>query len=236
MKKIIALLLVAVMCFALSSCFGDEAAEDIAGKWQSLDGNIYEFFADGTVKRGGETLNWWFDKSTKKYCISDGDMTHSFALKLYESRRFFTIEEEHFYAAETFNMVYWGFMSEKVASLTDSKTELIPGKKYVAANGTQFVFEGCEIITRDSVSSFALYFSCVDGIKLGKAEYEATFSKLSSFKLNEFSDKADGDTLCFVGGDLDMEDVKNDKNYFGILSFTVNGSECYVQVQQFFEE
>ena len=235
MKKILALLLVAVMCFPLVACFGDDSTEDIVGKWQSLDGGILEFFEDGTVTRGGEVLNWWYDKEFGKYFVSDGDTKDSFTLKLFESRRFFTLDDEIFYSADTFNMVYWGFMQEKIASLTEGKTELVVGEAYTTSDGVEFVVEKVELTSHESGYAFNIYINHIPSIRVGNGDYEATYSGWVTFDITEDSGKTVGDTHCYSGGSLDMEDLKNDKNYFGILSLTINDSECYIQIQSFFE-
>ncbi len=235
MKKIFALLLAAVMCLSLSACFVKNNDKEILGKWQSLDGGILEFFEDGTVNRRGDVLNWWYDKDTEKYFISDGDDTASFKIKFFESRHFFTIDGEHFYSADTFNMVYWGFMQEKIASLTEGKTELVSGGTYTTADGVKFVLEKVEISHSESNHAFDLYITHTADIKIEQANYEATFSGWKSIDFAKVDSKTAGDTYCYSGGDLDMEDIENDKNYFGILSLTINGSECYVDINTFFK-
>lgn len=71
MKKIIALLLVAVMCFAFVACGGESAKKEIVGKWKIDDGPwTMTFNEDGTGEDpDGENLTWKYNTETKKYDV-----------------------------------------------------------------------------------------------------------------------------------------------------------------------
>ena len=70
MKKLIALLLVAVMCFAFVACGGSKENK-IVGEWKIDDGPwTMKFNEDGTGEDpDGENLTWKYNTETKKYDV-----------------------------------------------------------------------------------------------------------------------------------------------------------------------
>ena len=86
MKKIIALLLVAVMCFALVACNNnsdsnsdvEKAKAEILGEWKTseLGGVSFTFNEDGTGTYSDKPMKWKFDEELTSYiiCESSGQM------------------------------------------------------------------------------------------------------------------------------------------------------------------
>ena len=73
MKKIFALLLVAVMCLSLVACGGGSgsAKKEIVGEWKIDDGPWTLIFnEDGTGEDpDGESLTWEYNSETEKYDV-----------------------------------------------------------------------------------------------------------------------------------------------------------------------
>jgi len=73
MKKLIAILLVAVMCLSLVACGGNNASagKAIVGEWKDANGNTLIFNNDGTgVDAGGDAFKWRYDSELECYDIS----------------------------------------------------------------------------------------------------------------------------------------------------------------------
>ncbi len=77
MKKIIALVLLTVMCFSLVAC-GNKAEKEIVGKWESSNGNIsFTFNEDGTgTTESNGQIQWKYDSKLSSYivCEPNGQM------------------------------------------------------------------------------------------------------------------------------------------------------------------
>ena len=74
MKKIIALLLLAVMCFSLVAC-GNKAEKEIVGTWKPSEESIlanytFVFNEDGTGTVNDGEMTWKYDDSLSCYIIA----------------------------------------------------------------------------------------------------------------------------------------------------------------------
>ena len=78
MKKIIALLLVAVMCFAIAACGGESAKKEIIGTWETTEmgGISFTFNEDGTGTYSDKPMKWKYDNELSSYiiCEASGQM------------------------------------------------------------------------------------------------------------------------------------------------------------------
>lgn len=82
-KKIIAILLVAVMCLSLVACGGgsSDAEKALVGQWQSLgDGDIIEFKEGGTGVWYEQSFEWDYEKADQKYSMTVIGMTVTFEI------------------------------------------------------------------------------------------------------------------------------------------------------------
>ena len=81
MKKIIALLLLAVMCLSFVAC-GNEAKKEIVGTWVTKDQDkSFTFNEDGSGifdNRSSYEIRWKYDEELFRYifCNPDGDVGH----------------------------------------------------------------------------------------------------------------------------------------------------------------
>ena len=83
MKKLIAILLAAVMCLSLVACDGGSASAEKAlmGQWQSLeDGDIIEFKENGELVWLEQTFEWDYEKADQKYSMTVMGMTVTFEI------------------------------------------------------------------------------------------------------------------------------------------------------------
>ena len=76
MKKMVAMLLIAVICLGLVACGGPkevDPATAIVGKWQDADGKIMQFDANhgGTVVAGGMelTCSWQYMEADGNFLV-----------------------------------------------------------------------------------------------------------------------------------------------------------------------
>ena len=79
MKKLIALLLVAVMCFACVACSSgnnsdnESARKEITGTWETteMSGISFTFNEDGTGTYSGKPMKWKYDSELSSYIICE---------------------------------------------------------------------------------------------------------------------------------------------------------------------
>ena len=84
------------------------------------------------------------------------------------------------------------------------------------------------------IGSFTLYITSESEIDIGDTDYN-TPGRYSGFGLASQSYSSEGNTYCFSGGFEEMADLKADQDEeFGILTFNVNDSAYYIQIQTFF--
>lgn len=106
MKKLIALLLAAVMCLSLVACGGGNnasAEKAIVGEWKTLDGGVTTFNEDGTgTAPYGGAFSWKYDTETEWYMMSLEGMTFSCEIKNEDGIRFISIEGEKYYHADDY--------------------------------------------------------------------------------------------------------------------------------------
>lgn len=74
MKRILLMLLVAVMCLSLAACSGGSAKKEIVGEWKSIEGFNFIFHEDGTGElqnRGSSSkFTWKYDKELSVYVVA----------------------------------------------------------------------------------------------------------------------------------------------------------------------
>ena len=97
MKKILALLLIVVMCLAVVSCnSGNNPNKDILGEWVSVDeeGEYVKFFEDGTgeFKADGMMFDfeWEYDTENKNYRANIASRRFTFKTKTEEGITYLT--------------------------------------------------------------------------------------------------------------------------------------------------
>ena len=237
MKKLIALLLIGVLCLSLVAC-GDGAEEatapkSILGAWKDAKSyDILVFSADGKITRGDETLDWWYDEGAERYGLSYYGLTYTFVIETDENGRFFAIEGVHYYYVENYNAE--AMEAEKIASITEGKTELVVGNSYTSQNGIAFTFDRAEITGEDTDCMFNLYLIHEGSLDMGQADYES-FTHWSRFGgLAHQPNGSEGTTHRYAGGFEEMADLQKDREEYGFLCFTIDGAEYYVSIKAFF--
>lgn len=235
MKKLIAFLLVAVMCLSLVACDGGKssAEKEILGAWKR-EGNydVLVFSDDGKITRGDEEMDWWYDKEAERYSLSYYGMTYTFVIEEDENGRFFAVDGMNYYYVENYNAE--AMEAEKIASITEGKTELVVGNSYTSANGIAFTFDKAEITGEDTDCQFNLYLTYEGDLDVGQGDYES-FTHWSGFGLGEQSNGSEGNTHRYTGGFEKMANLEKDREEYGFLCFTIDGAEYFVSIDAFFE-
>lgn len=121
MKKALSLLLALVLCLSLCACGNDSITEPsdtnpptesgsrtedaIVGAWNIGEGyyDVFLFYKDGTVKRGDEEYEWWYDKETEKYCFFALGISFTVVIEEDENGRFFNAGGERFSYIENYD-------------------------------------------------------------------------------------------------------------------------------------
>lgn len=257
MKKLLALLLAAVMCLSLVACGGEtdapstneggvtdapstnegngnssNAEKAIIGAWNMGEYDVFVFSEDGKVARGDEEYDWWYDKETERYFLSVNGVTLSFVIEEDENGRFFDVDGERLYYLENYDPE--AMEAEKIAGIVEGKTELIVGNSYTSENGVTFTLDKAEITGEETECMFNLYFTYEGSLDLGQADYES-FTHWSSFGLAHQTNGSEGNTHRHAGGFEEMADLEKDREEYGFLCFTINGAEYFVSIDTFFE-
>ena len=98
MKKLIAIILVAVMCLSLVACGGGskDAEKALVGEWRGFYDSEYlcsmHFYEDGTCVEGEYACEWEYDKNNEryKYTIHFEGMTVGFNIETKDGVRTLT--------------------------------------------------------------------------------------------------------------------------------------------------
>ena len=234
MKKLIALLLTAVMCMSLAACGGNGASAEKAmiGAWNMGEYDVFVFSEDGKVARGDEEYDWWYDKETERYFLSIDGITLSFVIEEDENGRFFDVDGERLYYFENYDPA--ALEAEYIVSLTEGKTELVVGNTYTTESGVEFTFEKAEIAGEDTDCKFNLYLTYEGYLDIEQGDYES-FSGWHGFGWGRPADEEEGNTHRYIGPSMEMSRLEKDREKYGILSFTIEGTAYYVSINTFFE-
>ncbi|MBE6654857.1 MAG: hypothetical protein E7608_05305 [Ruminococcaceae bacterium] len=151
MKKLIALLLVAIMCLSLVACGSvneTSGKKAIVGEWKATDGNILCFNNDGTGNLSDSEFQWTYNKELNMYTI------HlmfgiNFSLQHENDIRYFEVMGKQFYHADDYEK---GAKAEEEAaqneinSYIEGRTKIEIGKSYDYAEGVTIEFLGATIV------------------------------------------------------------------------------------------
>lgn len=105
MKKLIAIILVAVMCLSLVACGGgsQDAEKAIVGEWKALSGFSMTFNEDGTgIAPFGGDFEWRYDAEKDWYDVSCMGMSFSMIIKTENDIRYINVEGENYYHADDY--------------------------------------------------------------------------------------------------------------------------------------
>ncbi|MBE6636859.1 MAG: hypothetical protein E7618_03530 [Ruminococcaceae bacterium] len=239
MKKLLALLLAAVMCFSLVACGGNGASAEkaVLGAWNKEGGyDICLFSDDGKVARGNEQYEWWYDKGAERYCMSCYGLTYTFVIEEDETGRFFSVEGIRYYYIENYDpeKLKAEYIQKQIVSLTEGKTELVVGNTYTTANGAEFTFEKAEI-TGETDCFFNLYITSEEQLRCDKEAYHY-FGGRSSFGIGSQSEGNEGKTRRYAGCSFkSLSELEAHKDQYGFLCFTIDETAYYVAINTFFE-
>ena len=235
MKKAFSLILALVLCLSLCACDTPSGAEKaVIGAW-IMDGeyDVFVFSEDGkVVVRETEEYDWWYDKDAGRYCISFYGLTYTFVIEENEKGRYFDVDGERLYYVENYDPE--AMEAEKIASIKEGKTELIVGNSYTSENGVIFTFDKAEITGEETDCLFNPYFTHDGSLDLGQADYES-FTHWSGFGLAHQPNGSEGSTHRYAGGFEEMANLQKDREKYGFLCFTIDGTEYFVSIDAFFE-
>lgn len=186
MKKLVALLLVAVMCLSLVACGGENETtktsndsitekdntnqsskketsgkDAIIGEWKATDGTAFVFEKGGTAQFNGKEITWKYDKELKCYVLAL-KVTMSVNIEIENDIRFFQIMDTRYYDIDDYEK---GAELEKQAAMeelngyTEGKTKIEAGKSYDLGNGVMFEFLGASIMDNKDVCINASFTS-----------------------------------------------------------------------------
>ena len=260
MKKLLALLLAAVMCLSLAACGGgtpntndnsdtqqseqsggeninNSTEKAVIGAWKAEGSNdVFVFSDDGKVTSGDEEYDWWYDKEAERYCLSLLGLTFSFAIEEDETGRFFEIANICYYYVENYDpeAMKAEYIQEQIASVTEGKTELIVGNSYTSENGVSFTFDKAEITGEETDCKFNLYFTHEGRLDWGVTHYKSSTGN-PHFGFGEVKDGSEGNTHHYAGGYMEMANLEKDREEYGFLCLTIDGAEYYVSINAFFE-
>lgn len=151
MKKLLALLLAAVMCLSLVACGGGDnaiAENAIVGEWKAADGDILEFNNDGTGTRSGSEFQWTYNKEANLYTMHLM-LDISFSIQEENDIRFFEVMGKRFYHIDDYEK---GAKAEgeaaqnEINSYIEGRTKIEIGKSYDYAEGITIEFLGASIV------------------------------------------------------------------------------------------
>lgn len=238
MKKILALLLAAVMCLSLAACGGNGASAEKAmiGAWNKEGGyDVCVFSDDGKVARGSEQYEWWYDKEAERYSMSVYGLTYTFAIEEDENGRFFAVDGIRYYYVENYDpaALEAEYIQNQIASLTEGKTELVVGNTYTTANGAEFTFEKAEI-TGETDCFFNMYITSEEQLRFSNESYYY-FGGRSGFGIG-FQEGGEGNTRRYGGCSFNnLSALQSHKDKYGFLCFNIDGTSYYVPIDTFFE-
>ena len=249
MKKIIALTLVLVLCFGLVACGSsdtdpngtankqDDTAQEYVGEWKANvidismgDVTIYKVAlimlnADGTATYRGKDATWEYKDGTIHLAVTGGGIA-VLEIDKENGKTVLKFSEYTYYRANEFEEI------DNVSALTDGKTELLVGNTYTTANGMAFTLNKAELITEETKYHFALYIASDEDFDIGSSQYTAA-NNIAGFPM--MNQSRNGNVTCYQSeSSFDKAKVEADAEDFGILYFTIDGTEYYVSVDTFF--
>ena len=239
MKKIVSLLLVAVMCLSLAACGGNGASAEKAmiGAWNKEGGyDVCLFSEDGKVARGSEQYEWWYDKEAERYSLSLYGLTYTFVIEEDENGRFFSVDGIRFYYVENYDPAAMEaeYIEKQIATLTEGKTELVVGNTYTTENGVEFTFEKAEITGEDDCV-FNLYLTSEEELRFSNEKYNS-YGGWSGFGIGHQSEGNEGNTRRYAGCCfMSLSELETHKDKYGFLCFTIGETAYYVSISTFFE-
>ena len=250
MKKILALILALVLCFGLCACGSsnadpngttnkpDDATQKYVGEWKanvigiSLGSvTIYKVAvimlnADGTATYKGKAATWELKDDTIHLAVTSGGIG-VLGIAEEDGKTVLKFSEYTYYRASEFKEI------DNVPALIEGKTELIVGNPYTTANGMVFTLEKAELITEGIDCHFALSIASDEDFDIGASQYTAA-NNIAGFSM--LHESRDGNVTYFLSGSsFDKAKLEADAEAFGILSFTIDGTDYYVSIDAFFQ-
>ena len=249
MKKIIAITLALVLCLGLVACGSsdatpngttnkqDNAAQEYVGEWKANvidismgDVTIYKVAvimlnADGTATYRGKDATWEYKDGTIHLAVTGGGIA-VLEIDKENGKTVLKFSEYTYYRASEFEEI------DNMSALTNGKTELLVGNTYTTANGMVFTLNKAELITEETKYRFTLYIASDEDFDIGSSQYTAA-NNIAGFTM--MNQSRDGNVTCFQSASsFDKAKVEADAEDFGVLHFTIDGTDYYVSVDTFF--
>lgn len=246
MKKILVLILALVMVLSLTACSGNSASKqnEIIGAWNPKDAfDVFVFSADGKVVRGiyGSTqYDWWYDKDVERYFISMYGETYSFVIEEDENGRFINLGGAPLYYVENYDPEV--MKAEKIASITEGKTELVVGDTYTSKSGVTFTLTKAEITYEENEGYLNAYFdsdgnmTLYDIIDSSNATYKwlngENYAAFRYWYRDDEEDPINQNHIC-AGIGRTADKIESDKEQFGYLLLNIDNGEYYISIDSF---
>ena len=249
MKKILALILALVLCFGLCACGSsnvgtngtpnkqDDATQEYVGEWKAniVDisfgaATVYKVAvitlnADGTASYREKSATWEYKNGTIHLAVTGGGVA-VLGIEKENGKTVLKFSKTTYYRANEFEKI------DNMPALTEGRTELLVGNTYTTANGMVFTLNKAELILEGTNCRFALYIASDKDFDIGSTEYYAANNFAGFTMMNQ---SRDGNVTCFQSAfSFDKAKVEADAQDFGVLHFTVDGTEYYVSVDAFF--
>lgn len=215
-----------------------ESSEDsfICQEWREIaSGGTLIFDKDGNMHREGETYKYEYDKELELISVFY-HQTINMNVVFEEDTYKLKVAKEVYVPSTEYERFHSAYVTEKLASLTEGKTELVIGNTYTTASGKSFIFMDAGLIGNniETECGFALYLDQY-GVSFDTVEYSSpSCNGLFGFGEQYYFHKEN--MICYGGGfNFTKAELEADRNEFGILSFTIDGTAFYVSVDTFFE-
>ena len=250
MKKIISLILALILCLGLCACGSsnvesdgnankqDDAAQEYVGEWKANvidlsmgDVTIYKVAVitlnlDGTATYRGHDATWELKGDAIHLAVTGGGVA-VLGIDKEDGKTVLKFSKYTYYRANEFEEI------DNVPALTEGRTELLVGNTYTTANGMVFTIEKLELITDEANCRFALSVASDEDFEIGSTQYYAA-NNFAGFTMMHQS--RDGNVTHFQSAfSFEKASVEADAEAFGVLHFTIDGTDYYISVDAFLD-
>lgn len=256
MKKILPLILALALCFGMAACGStdtdsdrsdkkhddeakmDSAAEEFVGEWKTNmvdismgDVTVYKVAvivlnADGTASYREHPATWEYKDGTIHLAVTGGGVG-VLEIAKEDGKTVLKFSQYTYYRANEFEEI------DNMPALTEGRTELLVGNTYTTANGMVFTIEKLELITDEANCRFALSVASDEDFEIGSTQYYAANNSAGFTMQNQ---SRDGNVTHFQSAfSFEKASVEADAEAFGVLHFTIDGTDYYISVDAFLD-
>ena len=266
MKKILALLLAAVMCLSLCACSGESDNKAIAGEWKAVSCDASAVFhEDGSGALSGTFIpgcnfTWKYDKDLKCYVIAAAQTMNATINTINEIEYISLYGGIQFFRVENYDQaiqIVVNNREDEIANLIDGKTKLELGVAYDLGNDLSVVYnvipvnegERFDLILETAVSnngtSEIQYMSSLPASYTAKYYlYDAPNGTTSNGGMgwSGQSNARAGETVVISNSLItkNAADVEKALDVFGkvigAFCFEMNGTEYYIDLSDYIKK